>query len=375
MQEAPSPPSALGKYRLLSPTAAVRVSPLCLGGMSLGDAWEQMGIQSKENSFKILDTFFDAGGNFIDTANGYQKEQSETWLGEWMAKRQNRSQMVIATKFTSGYRSDWEKEPIHVNFAGNSAKSLHESVNASLKKLQTDYIDLLYVHWWDYTCSIPELMQSLDHLVKAGKVLYLGVSDTPAWVVTKANQYARDHGLRQFSVYQGLYNAAKRDAERDILPMLRDEGMAFAPWQALGGGKFKTQEQLEAMEKAGDKGRSFGGFRKGPSEEDKAVTAVLDKISKAKNVSITQIALAYVMAKQPYIFPIVGIRKIEHLQDNIDALKLRLNKEEIKEIENAYEFKVGFPHDFTGLHPSQNFLLKMAAHYDWVEPEKSLNAD
>jgi len=106
-------------------------------------------------------------------------------------------------------------------------------------------------------------MQSLNHLVQAGKVLYLGASDTPAWVVAKANQYARDYGLRQFSVYQGLYNAAKRDAERDILPMIRDEGMAFAPWSALGGGKFKTKEQVEAMEKAGDKGRTFQGVIKG----------------------------------------------------------------------------------------------------------------
>lgn len=147
MQQIPPAPSALGRYRLLSPTAAVRVSPLCLGAMSIGDAWEHMGTQSKENSFQILDAFFDAGGNFIDTANVYQNEQSEIWLGEWMIQRQNRSQMVIATKYTSGYRSDWKKEPIHVNFAGNSTKSLHESVTASLKKLQTDYIDLLYVHW------------------------------------------------------------------------------------------------------------------------------------------------------------------------------------------------------------------------------------
>jgi aryl-alcohol dehydrogenase-like predicted oxidoreductase len=147
MQSVPPPPSALGKYRLLSPTAAVRVSPLCLGTASIGDTWEHIGTQSKENSFNILDLFYDMGGNFIDTANDYQNEQSETWLGEWMAKRQNRSQMVIATKFTGGYRSNWEKEPIHVNFAGNSTKSLHESVAASLKKLQTDYIDLLYVHW------------------------------------------------------------------------------------------------------------------------------------------------------------------------------------------------------------------------------------
>ncbi|CAF1149365.1 unnamed protein product [Didymodactylos carnosus] len=189
MQPAPPPPSALGKYRLLSPTAAVRVSPLCLGAMSIGDAWERMGTQSKENSFKILDSFYDMGGNFVDTANMYQNEQSEIWLGEWMAKRQNRSQM-------------------------------------------------------------------------AGKVLYLGASDTPSWVVAKANQYARDHGLRQFSVYQGRYNAAQRDAERDIMPMLRDEGMAFAPFAALGGGRFKTKEQVEAMEKAGDKGRAFNEFIK-----------------------------------------------------------------------------------------------------------------
>jgi len=128
------------------------------------------------------------------------------------------------------------------------------------------------------------------------------------------------------------------------------------------------------MEKAGDKGRAFSGPIKGPSKDDEAVTAVLDKIGKSKNVSLTQIALAYVMAKQPYIFPIVGIRKLEHLQDNIDALKVRLSKEEIKEIEDAYEFKAGFPNDFIGQHPSQNWLLQVAGHYDWVEMQKSLDA-
>ncbi|CAF1363425.1 unnamed protein product [Rotaria sordida] len=374
-QPAPPPPTILGRYRLLSPTAAVRVSPLCLGAMSIGDEWNEfMGTNSKENSFKILDAFYEAGGNFIDTASNYQNEQSETWLGEWMAKRKNRSQMIIATKFTTGYRSDWKEEPIHVNFAGNSAKCLHESVNASLKKLQTDYIDLLYVHWWDYTCSIAELMQSLNHLVTSGKVIYLGISDTPAWIVAKANQYAREHGLRQFSVYQGLYNAAVRDAEREILPMIRDEGMGFAPWGALGGGKFKTKEQITAMEKEGDKGRSFSGILQGPSKDDQAVTAVLEQIGKSKNVSLTQIALSYVMAKQPYIFPIIGIRKLEHLQDSINALNIRLTKEEIKQIEDAYNFQLGFPHNFIGLNPSQSWGLHFVGHYDWVEQEKSINA-
>jgi len=217
-------------------------------------------------------------------------------------------------------------------------------------------------------------MQSLDHLVKAGKVLYLGVSDTPAWVVAKANQYARDHGLRQFSVYQGLYNAAIRDCERDILPMIKDEGMAFAPWGALGQGKFKTQEQIDEMAKQGDKGRTHIAAVGGPSKEEIAVTAALEQIGKAKNVPLAQIALAYVIAKQPYIFPIVGIRKLEHLQDAINALKIRLTSEEIKQIESAYDFQLGFPHSFTGLHPSQNWLLPMAGHCDWVPIEKSINA-
>lgn len=184
----------------------------------------------------MLDFFWENGGNFIDTANNYQGEESETWIGEWMKARGNRDEMVLATKFTTGYRTVGADEKIKVNFQGNHAKSLRVSVNASLKKLQTDYIDLLYVHWWDFTTSIPELMNSLHNLVTTGKVLYLGISDTPAWVVVKCNDYARFHGLTQFAVYQGHWSAAFRDFERDIIPMVEAEGMALAPWGAIGRG-------------------------------------------------------------------------------------------------------------------------------------------
>ena len=135
-----------------------------------------------------------------------------------MNEKKNRDQMVLATKFSTCYRVGHDDEII-INTVGNGTKSLHLSVEASLKKLQTSYIDLLYVHWWDYTTSIPELMQSLNTLVQQGKVLYLGISDTPAWVVSKANEYARQKGLRQFSVYQGKWSAESRDFERDIIPM------------------------------------------------------------------------------------------------------------------------------------------------------------
>jgi aryl-alcohol dehydrogenase-like predicted oxidoreductase len=140
-----------------------------------------------------------------------------------MEKRKNRDQMVIATKFTTSYRAGHDDEII-INSTGNGTKSLHLSLNASLKKLKTDYIDLLYVHWWDFTCSIPELMQSLNVMVNQGKVLYLGISDTPAWIVSKANEYARQNGLRQFSVYQGRWSAEHRDFERDIVQMCAAEG-------------------------------------------------------------------------------------------------------------------------------------------------------
>ncbi|KAL8916456.1 MAG: hypothetical protein Q9172_006300 [Xanthocarpia lactea] len=333
---APKPKSLLGFHRILSPTAGVRVSPLCLGGMNFGEAWKQfMGECSKETVFEILDFFYENGGNFIDTSNNYQSEESETWIGEWMAKRQNRDEMVIATKFTTGvgFRTG---AALKVNLQGNHSKSLKVSLAASLKKLQTDYIDLLYVHWWDFSTSIPELMQSLHHMVAAGKVLYLGISDTPAWIVSKANQYARDHALTQFSVYQGRWNAAQRDFERDILPMCEDEGMAMAPWSALGGGLFKTDEQLEQTK---GEGRQMNQ----PSEQTRKISAALSKIAKAKGTAITSIALRYVMHKSPNVYPIVGGRKIEHLKGNIEALAIELTDEEVNEIDAALPFDVGFP--------------------------------
>jgi aryl-alcohol dehydrogenase-like predicted oxidoreductase len=197
---APKPASRLGYHRVLAPSAGVKVSPLCLGAMNFGDSWKQfMGECNKEQSFALLDEFYRLGGNFIDTANNYQFEESEKWIGEWMAARGNRDQMVIATKYTTGFRTAHrDTEPLQSNFVGNSMKSMRVSVEHSLKKLQTDYIDLLYLHWWDFTSSVEEVMHGLNNLVASGKVLYLGVSDTPAWVVVKANDYARAHGLRPF---------------------------------------------------------------------------------------------------------------------------------------------------------------------------------
>jgi len=286
-----------------------------------------------------------------------------------MTARKNREDMVIATKFTSTYG----KSDIKVNYTGNSTKSLRVSLEASLRKLQTSYVDILYVHWWDYTTSIPELCQSLNQVVLEGKALYLAVSDTPAWVVSKFNQYARDHGMRQFSLYQGRWSAAERDFERDIIPMCLDEGMGIAPWGALGGGAFKTQEHRQAMEKEGDKGRSMGPPSPERAAAIAAVVPVLDKIAKEIGYSITSVALAYVMKKAPYVFPIVGGRKISHLKDNIKALEIVLTDAQIQAIDGAVPFDMGFPHTFLGgTSPETIKLLQRAANYAFVDGPKAI---
>ncbi|CAF9940176.1 hypothetical protein IMSHALPRED_001777 [Imshaugia aleurites] len=371
-QAPPKPKSLLGYQRVLAPTAGVRVSPLCLGAMNFGEAWSGLlGECSKETSFGMLDYFFENGGNFIDTANNYQNEESEKWLGEWMQSRNNRDQIVLATKFTTAYPS--QSVNIKTNYSGNHSKSLRVSLEASLKKLQTGYIDLLYIHWWDFTTSIPEIMQSLHHLVASGKVLYLGISDTPAWIVSKANEYARQQGLTQFSVYQGYWSAAVRDFERDIIPMCESEGMALAPWGALGRGAFMSPEEYEKKE---------DGRKMGQSENVKKVSAVLDKLAKDKGTLITSVALAYVRHKSPYVFPIVGGRKIEHLKSNIEALSIELSDEEIDEIEGAAPFEHGFPINFlfeyggapkfnTRMGPGDMFFVKSAGHLDTVPKTKA----
>ncbi|CAD0025028.1 unnamed protein product, partial [Aureobasidium pullulans] len=328
---APKPKSLLGYHRVLAPTAGIKCSPLCLGAMNFGTGWKDfMGECDKDTSFAVLDAFFDLGGNFIDTANAYQCEESEEWLGEWMEKKKNRDQMV-------GHARD--AEPLQSNFVGNSFKSMHISVNRSLKKLRSDYIDLLYVHWWDFSTSVEEVMHGLNALITAGKVLYLGVSDTPAWVVVKANDYARAHGLRPFSVYQGKWNASYRDMEREIIPMCQDQGMALAPWGPLGQGKFKTKE-ARSKEHEGSARASQS------SEQEIAVSEALEKVADKHNATMHGVALAYVMHKTPNVFPIVGQRKVEHLKANIDALSIRLTQEDIKEIEGAAPFDPGFPHTF-----------------------------
>jgi aryl-alcohol dehydrogenase-like predicted oxidoreductase len=192
-------------------------------------------------------------------------------------------------------------------------------------------------------------MHALNDLCTARKVLYLGISDTPAWIVVKANSYAQHHGLRPFSVYQGRWGAACRDFERDIIPMCINEGLALAPWGVLGGGGFKSKDEDEPEDR-----RQITFGRTGKEER---VKEVLDGIAKTKgegeSVTGASVALAYVLHKAPYVFPIVGGRKTKHLKSNIEALGLALSDEEMDQIDKAYGWEIGFPHDFSN--PANKF--------------------
>ena len=213
-------------------------------------------------------------------------------------------------------------------------------------------------------------MGALHTLVASRQVLYLGISDAPAWLVVKANAYAREHNLTPFSVYQGRWGAACRDFEREIVPMCLDEGMAMAPWGVLGGGGFKKEGGEEK-----DEGRKITIGRTGKEE---TVSAVLRTIAEKRDTLPTSVALAYIMSKAPYVFPILGGRKVSHLEGNIAALGLRLTDEEKREIDGAYGFEIGFPHDFSNpagtmvLGPQNNAMNECYGTFDWVEGPKAI---
>ncbi|MCJ1472313.1 hypothetical protein MMC13_000960 [Lambiella insularis] len=309
--------------------------------MSFGDAWAAgMGNCDKKTSFEILDYFFAQGGNFIDTANNYQSEESETWLGEWMAPRGVRDQIVLATKYTTNYNvhrgHDGIQQRNTAATAANRCASASRPAFGSCRPTTS-------------TCCTstggttpPAWKSSCTRSTPSSKPARSSTSASPTprpWVVAKANQYARDHGLRPSAVYQGRYNAAVRDMERDIIPMCLAEGMGIDRG-------FKSEAQ-----------RQDAGGRKmyGPaSETERRVSAALQKLAHATGTLITSVALAYVMHKAPYMFPVCGGRKVEHLQGNIEALGVALSAEEMREIEDAGDYSAGFPHNML-----QNMLQGM----------------
>ncbi|KAJ7766181.1 aryl-alcohol dehydrogenase [Mycena metata] len=368
-------PTKLGRYRQLAPRAAVHVSPLALGAMSFGDKHVGIGAPAmdKESAFKLLDTFFDAGGNHIDTANSYQDGNSERVIGEWAETRGYRDQLVIATKYT--FPSDGADDTIKRKelLLGNNVKSMRLSLQASLVKLRTTYIDVFYVHFWDLHTSVEEMMDGLHNLVVAGKVLYLGISDSPAWLVVKANEYAKANGKTPFVIFQGAYSVLQRDLEREIIPMCKHEGIALALFRVVGGGRIRSDAEEERRRVTGENGRAIqykagGAMTPGSwerTESEKAMCTALEIIAAQVGVKhITAVAIAYALHKAPFVYPIIGGRNVEQLVANIEALDISLNEEQMSYIDGILPFEAGFPNNFIGEYGEYPAILARYSTFD-----------
>ena len=315
-------------YKLLG-KSGLRVSELCLGTMTFGDDWGWGA--PKEESRKIFDAFLAAGGNFIDTANNYTNGTSEKLIGEFT--KADRDHVVIATKYTL---SEFPTDP---NFGGNHRKNMRRSVEGSLRRLDTDHIDLLWLHMWDGMTPVEEVMRALDDLVRAGKVLYLGISDTPAWVVSQANTLADLRGWSRFVAYQGEYSLASRAPERDILPMAQAMEMTYLPWGILEGGEMTGKYNAPSDEPK----RSTD-----TSERIKKIASVLMELANETGHTPSQIAINWVRQRPYHIIPILGARTEKQLKDNLGCLDFALTEEQIACLEDASPIDLGFPHSFLG---------------------------
>ncbi|MBH8571631.1 aldo/keto reductase [Nostocaceae cyanobacterium CENA369] len=326
------------RYKLLG-KSGLRVSEVCLGTMTFGEDWGWGA--SVDESRKIFDTFVETGGNFLDTANGYTDGSSEKIVGEFIA--QDRERFVVATKYSFPLRMNESKgDP---NASGNHRKNLIQSLEGSLKRLNTDYIDLFWLHAWDFTTPVEEVMRSLDDVVRQGKVLYIGISDAPAWIIAQANTIAQYQGWTQFVALQIEYNLIQRTPERDLLPMAKALDLAVTPWSPLAGGVLtgKYNKPLPAGEEQG----RMANFPAGSiSERSLAIAEVVGQVASETGRTASQVALAWLHAQSGIIIPIIGARKLTQFQDNLASLDVTLSPEHLQRLNEVSQIELGFPHDF-----------------------------
>jgi aryl-alcohol dehydrogenase-like predicted oxidoreductase len=326
------------RYKLLG-KSGLRVSELCLGTMTFGEDWGWGA--SVDESRKIFDTFAQAGGNFIDTANGYTDGSSEKIVGELIAN--DRERFVVATKYSFPLRMGEKKgDP---NASGNHRKNLMQSLEGSLKRLNTDYIDLFWLHAWDFTTPIEEVMRSLDDVVRQGKVLYIGISDAPAWIVSQANTIAQYQGWTPFVALQIEYSLIQRTPERDLIPMAKAFDLAITPWSPLSGGVL-TGKYNKPLQPGQEQGRLSNPAMGNVSERSLAIAEVVSQVASEIGSSPSQVAIAWLRAQSGVIIPIVGARKLSQFQDNLACLDITITPEHLQRLNEVSQIELGFPHDF-----------------------------
>ncbi|MBK9747389.1 MAG: aldo/keto reductase [Chloroflexi bacterium] len=321
------------RYQLLG-KSGLRVSELCLGTMTFGDTWGWGA--SKEVSRQMFDLFAEAGGNYIDSSVNYTDGTAETLLGEFLQGR--RDQFVVTTKYTLT-----KPDSTDPNSGGNSRKNMMKSVERSLKHLQTESIDVYYLHMWDYMTPVEEVMRGLDDLVAQGKIQYVAISDSPAYIVSAANMLAELRGWARFVGLQVPYSLLSRSIERELLPMSRYWDMAVMPWGLLNGGVLTGKFLTEVSEPT----------RVNPehlklSEQAMSIVKEVQAIAQECERPMSQVAINWVRQQthKAQIIPIIGARSVTQLQDNLAVLDWSLTPEQLDRLEKVSAIDMGFPYGF-----------------------------
>lgn len=331
------------RYKLLG-NSGLRVSELCLGTMTFGEDWGWG--SDKEESRTVFQAFAEAGGNFLDTANIYTNGTSETLVGEFV--KGDREKWVIATKYSLNTR------PGDVNACGNHRKNLFQAVEASLKRLGTDYIDLLWLHLWDSLTPIEEVMRAFDDLVRMGKVLYIGISDSPAWIVSQGNTLATLRGWTPFIGLQIEYSLKERTPERELLPMAKALNIGVTAWSPLGGGvltgKYNQPNPVDGRLSMTD--QPFQIF-----DRDLKIAETVLEIAREIEKSPAQVALNWLRNRPNSVIPIIGARKLSQLQDNLACVDFNLTGEQLQRLDNISAISLGFPHELLASQFVRDILL------------------
>ncbi|MGG3889621.1 aldo/keto reductase [Metabacillus fastidiosus] len=329
------------KYQLLG-KSGLRVSELALGTMTFGDR-EGWGA-NKEESRKIFNTYVEAGGNFIDTANLYTNGQSEEFIGEFIASE--REKFMVSTKYTLSMNP---KDP---NGGGNHRKNLVQSLDASLKRLKTDYIDLYWLHNWDFMTPVEEVMRTLDDQIRAGKILYVGICNTPAWIISQANTMAALRGWSSFIGLQVEYSLIQREAERDLLPMAKAFDIGITAWSPLGGGILTGKNMYNFDE---DSKRTALNTER-LTDRNRSIFETVKNIAQEIGKTPAQVALNWIRQQEGAPIPILGARTEKQIKDNLDSLTFELTQEQIDLLNKVSCINLGFPHEFLMTESVRNLI-------------------
>src|SRR6266567_113169 len=315
-------------YRLLG-KSGLRVSEFCLGTMTFGEDWGWG--SSKDDAKKIYDAFREAGGNFIDTANIYTNGTSESFLGEFL--KGHRESVVLATKYTNAAPGT---DP---NAAGNHRKSMVQAVEASLNRLQTDYVDLYWVHIWDQITPVEEVMRALDDLVRQGKVLYIGISDAPAWWIAQANTLATLRGWSPFVGLQIEYSLIERTVERELIPMAKALDLGVTAWSPLSSGvltgKYHGHPSSDSNREPGRMSSDMMKEFMPEQQRTDRIVAALKSVAGETGRGLAQVALAWLRYRPVPVIPILGARKLSQLHDNLASSDLSLSSDQLKTLDEA----------------------------------------